>query len=151
MRRDATSWSVLYRALTPTSWMLSAQVIIVRVAENFLNMNDEYLWDVIQISMTIHSFWLKSFVILLFCFSPRDTILTHILCVSGCYKITTVFSHAQTVVLCVGCSTVLCQPTGGKARLTEGNALSQIVSKQVPPSQEIIVQTFNIQFFVLSN
>uniref|UniRef100_A0A8C2MPZ0 40S ribosomal protein S27 n=1 Tax=Cricetulus griseus TaxID=10029 RepID=A0A8C2MPZ0_CRIGR len=33
----------------------------------------------------------------------------------GCYKITTVFSHAQTVVLCVGCSTVLCQPTGGKA------------------------------------
>ncbi|XP_057244100.1 40S ribosomal protein S27-like, partial [Malurus melanocephalus] len=39
---------------------------------------------------------------------------------TGCYKITTVFSHAQTVVLCVGCSTVLCQPTGGKARLTEG-------------------------------
>ncbi|XP_015102137.1 small ribosomal subunit protein eS27-like [Vicugna pacos] len=37
----------------------------------------------------------------------------------GCYKITTVFSHAQTVVLCVGCSSVLCQPTGGKARLTE--------------------------------
>uniref|UniRef100_A0A452TZL5 40S ribosomal protein S27 n=1 Tax=Ursus maritimus TaxID=29073 RepID=A0A452TZL5_URSMA len=36
-----------------------------------------------------------------------------------CYKITTLFSHAQTVVLCVGCSTVLCQPTGGKARLTE--------------------------------
>uniref|UniRef100_A0A2K5J0J8 40S ribosomal protein S27 n=1 Tax=Colobus angolensis palliatus TaxID=336983 RepID=A0A2K5J0J8_COLAP len=38
----------------------------------------------------------------------------------GCYKITIVFSHAQTVVLCVGCCTVLCQPTGGKARLTEG-------------------------------
>ncbi|XP_072241986.1 40S ribosomal protein S27-like [Leuresthes tenuis] len=38
----------------------------------------------------------------------------------GCYKITTMFSHAQTVVLCVGCSTVLCQPKGGKARLTEG-------------------------------
>nr|XP_020847562.1 40S ribosomal protein S27-like [Phascolarctos cinereus] len=37
-----------------------------------------------------------------------------------CYKITSLFSHAQTVVLCVGCSTVLCQPTGGKARLTEG-------------------------------
>uniref|UniRef100_A0A8C9SE56 Ribosomal protein S27, isoform 2 n=1 Tax=Scleropages formosus TaxID=113540 RepID=A0A8C9SE56_SCLFO len=36
------------------------------------------------------------------------------------HLITTVFSHAQTVVLCVGCSTVLCQPTGGKARLTEG-------------------------------
>ncbi|XP_006094366.3 40S ribosomal protein S27-like, partial [Myotis lucifugus] len=40
----------------------------------------------------------------------------------GCYKITTVFSHAQTVVLCVGCSTVPCQPTGRKARLTEGYA-----------------------------
>ncbi|XP_043843034.1 40S ribosomal protein S27-like [Dromiciops gliroides] len=38
----------------------------------------------------------------------------------GCYKITAVFSHAQTVILCVRCSTVLCQPTGGKARLTEG-------------------------------
>lgn len=47
---------------------------------------------------------------------------------AGCYKITTVFSHAQTVVLCVGCSTVLCQPTGGKARLTEG-----ITSAQTPP------------------
>ncbi|XP_068834412.1 small ribosomal subunit protein eS27-like [Capricornis sumatraensis] len=32
----------------------------------------------------------------------------------GCYKVTTVFSHASTVVSCVGCS------TGGKARLTEG-------------------------------
>ena len=30
------------------------------------------------------------------------------------------FSHAQTVVLCVSCSTVLAQPTGGRARLTEG-------------------------------
>lgn len=39
---------------------------------------------------------------------------------AGCYKITTVFSHAQTVVLCVSCSTVLAQPTGGRARLTEG-------------------------------
>ncbi|XP_026918122.1 40S ribosomal protein S27-like [Prionailurus viverrinus] len=38
----------------------------------------------------------------------------------GLYKITTIFSYAQTVVLCVGCSTVLCQPTGRKARLTEG-------------------------------
>ncbi|KAB0403992.1 hypothetical protein E2I00_007826 [Balaenoptera physalus] len=26
----------------------------------------------------------------------------------GCYKITTILSHTQTVVLCVGCSTVLC-------------------------------------------
>ena len=41
----------------------------------------------------------------------------------GCYKITTVFSHAQTVVVCAGCSAVLCQPTGGRARLTEGSVL----------------------------
>uniref|UniRef100_A0ABI7WU46 40S ribosomal protein S27 n=1 Tax=Felis catus TaxID=9685 RepID=A0ABI7WU46_FELCA len=34
----------------------------------------------------------------------------------GCYKITTVFSHTQTVVLCVDCSTVLCQPTGRKSK-----------------------------------
>ncbi|XP_006881843.1 PREDICTED: 40S ribosomal protein S27-like [Elephantulus edwardii] len=38
----------------------------------------------------------------------------------GCYKIITVFRHAQTVVLRIGCSTVLGQPTGGKARLAEG-------------------------------
>uniref|UniRef100_A0A8C1SQB7 40S ribosomal protein S27 n=1 Tax=Cyprinus carpio TaxID=7962 RepID=A0A8C1SQB7_CYPCA len=49
----------------------------------------------------------------------------------GCYKITTVFSHAQTVVLCVGCSTVLCQPTGGKARLTEGSFVFLLKLRQV--------------------
>ncbi|KAF3793673.1 40S ribosomal protein S27-2, partial [Nymphaea thermarum] len=38
----------------------------------------------------------------------------------GCFNITTVFSHSQTVVVCGNCQTVLCQPTGGKARLTEG-------------------------------
>ncbi|XP_058870883.1 small ribosomal subunit protein eS27-like isoform X1 [Acipenser ruthenus] len=38
----------------------------------------------------------------------------------GCYRITTVFSHAQRVVPCGGCSYVLCQPKGGKCRLTEG-------------------------------
>ncbi|KAL1915635.1 40S ribosomal protein eS27 [Calcarisporiella thermophila] len=38
----------------------------------------------------------------------------------GCFNITTVFSHAQTVVVCGICATVLCQPTGGRARLTEG-------------------------------
>ncbi|GJJ09454.1 40S ribosomal protein S27 [Clathrus columnatus] len=41
---------------------------------------------------------------------------------SGCFAITTVFSHAQTVVVCTACSQVLCQPTGGKARLTEGSS-----------------------------
>ena len=40
----------------------------------------------------------------------------------GCFSITTVFSHAQTVVVCAACTSVLCQPTGGKARLTEGTA-----------------------------
>merc|ERR1711937_665882 len=38
----------------------------------------------------------------------------------GCFNITAVFSHAQTVVMCTSCNTTLCQPTGGKARLTEG-------------------------------
>ncbi|XP_006249473.1 small ribosomal subunit protein eS27-like [Rattus norvegicus] len=39
----------------------------------------------------------------------------------GCYKITTGFSHAQTVVLCADCSTVL-SAYSGKARLTEGRS-----------------------------
>lgn len=38
----------------------------------------------------------------------------------GCFAITTVFSHAQSVVLCGSCSQVLSQPTGGKARLAVG-------------------------------
>ncbi|KAL4306952.1 hypothetical protein AHAS_Ahas16G0229700 [Arachis hypogaea] len=38
----------------------------------------------------------------------------------GCFNITTVFSHSQTVVVCGNCQTILCQPTGGRARLTEG-------------------------------
>ena len=38
----------------------------------------------------------------------------------GCFVITTIFSHAQTVVLCSSCSQVLSRPTGGKCRLTEG-------------------------------
>lgn len=50
---------------------------------------------------------------------------------AGCYKITTVFSHAQTVVLCVGCSTVLCQPKGGKARLTEGKLAIPIKKQEL--------------------
>ncbi|KAG2155436.1 ribosomal protein S27-domain-containing protein, partial [Suillus clintonianus] len=37
-----------------------------------------------------------------------------------CFDITAVFSHAQSVVLCGSCASVLCQPTGGKVRLTEG-------------------------------
>jgi small subunit ribosomal protein S27e len=37
-----------------------------------------------------------------------------------CYQITTVFSHATTVVVCGSCALMLCQPTGGKCRLTEG-------------------------------
>ncbi|XP_005989946.1 small ribosomal subunit protein eS27-like [Latimeria chalumnae] len=38
----------------------------------------------------------------------------------GCFRITTIFSHAQRTVPCGGCSVILCQPTGGKCRLTEG-------------------------------
>ncbi|CAD7669624.1 unnamed protein product [Nyctereutes procyonoides] len=45
--------------------------------------------------------------------------------VQSCYKITTRFNHAQMVVLCVGCSTVLCQPTRGKARHTKGCSFRQ--------------------------
>ncbi|GJT51277.1 40S ribosomal protein S27-2 [Tanacetum coccineum] len=33
---------------------------------------------------------------------------------------TTIFSHSQTVVTCATCPNVLCQPTGGRARIPEG-------------------------------
>ncbi|EFA77082.1 40S ribosomal protein S27 [Heterostelium album PN500] len=38
----------------------------------------------------------------------------------GCHTITVVFSHAQTVVLCSSCSTVIAQPSGGRAKITPG-------------------------------
>eukprot|EP00924_Labyrinthula_sp_SR-Ha-C_P015399 snap_masked-scaffold_71-processed-gene-0.46-mRNA-1 protein AED:0.04 eAED:0.04 QI:0/-1/0/1/-1/1/1/0/82 len=38
----------------------------------------------------------------------------------GCNNITVLFSHAQSAVMCSECGTVLCQPTGGKAKLAEG-------------------------------
>lgn len=41
----------------------------------------------------------------------------------GCFQITTVFSHADSAVQCGSCQTLLCQPQGGKARLTEGASL----------------------------
>eukprot|EP00727_Mastigamoeba_balamuthi_P009705 m51a1_g5357 putative 40S ribosomal protein S27e (86) ;mRNA; r:486837-487318 len=42
---------------------------------------------------------------------------------SSCGNICTVFSHARTVVVCGKCRQVLCTPTGGKARFTEGVAI----------------------------
>ena len=50
----------------------------------------------------------------------RASRLTLCLSASAAVRSTTVFSHSQTVVLCGSCSTVLCTPTGGRARLTEG-------------------------------
>merc|ERR1712154_379410 len=46
----------------------------------------------------------------------------------GCYKIKTVFSHAQVPSVCTGCHMVLCRPTGGKARLTQGCQFRQVNS-----------------------
>ncbi|XP_039079928.1 40S ribosomal protein S27-like, partial [Hyaena hyaena] len=43
----------------------------------------------------------------------------------GCCKITTAFRRAGMVVLFVGCSTVLCQPTGRNVRLMEGRSFRQ--------------------------
>ncbi|KAF6171521.1 hypothetical protein GIB67_018045, partial [Kingdonia uniflora] len=38
----------------------------------------------------------------------------------GCFNITTIISHSQTVVICGTCQIVLCTPTSGKVHLTEG-------------------------------
>uniref|UniRef100_A0A8C2W590 40S ribosomal protein S27 n=1 Tax=Chinchilla lanigera TaxID=34839 RepID=A0A8C2W590_CHILA len=52
-----------------------------------------------------------------------------------CYKMTMVFSHTQTVVLCVGCATVLCQPTGRKARFTGGCSFWRKQHQQHPEAR----------------
>lgn len=38
----------------------------------------------------------------------------------NCFAITTVYSHATSQVTCTGCTTMLVQPTGGKASITVG-------------------------------
>lgn len=93
-RRGGTRRSVLFRVLTLISWMWNVQVEHCHLSDCKPLLSPPSLF--------------RELTDVLYFSSP------------GCYKITTVFSHAQTVVLCVGCSTVLCQPTGGKARLTEG-------------------------------
>ncbi len=52
---------------------------------------------------------------------------------------TTVFSHSQTVVVCSSCSAVLCTPTGGKARLTEGDLTPPV--PPFPPAVSLIYCT----------
>lgn len=57
--------------------------------------------------------------------------VTSLICtLPGCYRITTVFSHSQTVVLCSGCSLILCQPRGGKCRVTEGGKTRKFKKKK---------------------
>ena len=51
------------------------------------------------------------------------------------YDRTTVFSHAHTSVICSNCQTVLCTPTGGKARLTEGCNFRRKTWKWIIPNQ----------------
>ena len=41
---------------------------------------------------------------------------------SGCGASSTLFSHAQSVVACNSCRTVIAKPTGGKCQLTYGTA-----------------------------
>ncbi|KRX93968.1 40S ribosomal protein S27 [Trichinella pseudospiralis] len=56
----------------------------------------------------------------------------------GCFKITTVFSHAQTVVTCSGCNTVLCRPKGGKCHLTKSFAIrKRLTDAQIKAIQKM--------------
>ncbi|XP_039100887.1 40S ribosomal protein S27-like [Hyaena hyaena] len=57
---------------------------------------------------------------------------------SGCYKVTTIVSDVLTVVLCVRCSTVLGQLTGGKARFTEGCSFRRSTKSTLNQQREII-------------
>ncbi|KAI3382087.1 hypothetical protein SNEBB_006361 [Seison nebaliae] len=37
-----------------------------------------------------------------------------------CYRVTTIFSHAQSAVVCSGCNKVISTPTGGKGKISKG-------------------------------
>lgn len=70
-------------------------------------------------SCTITRFTLWWTVIIITNIISRNRFIHHLI-LPGCYRISTIFSHAQQVVPCVGCSVILCQPGGGKCRLTAG-------------------------------
>ncbi|CAH0480772.1 unnamed protein product [Peronospora belbahrii] len=48
----------------------------------------------------------------------------------GCFNITTVFSHAQTVVLCGSCSVMLCQPTGACCQFSSWQKVTRYSTTQ---------------------
>lgn len=39
-----------------------------------------------------------------------------------CYNISTIFSHSQTSVTCQHCTNILCNTSGGKAKLSVGSS-----------------------------
>lgn len=65
-------------------------------------------------------FSIKQYLGLLFSVIVLSRVKIWLVLISLVWCSTTVFSHSQTVVVCGNCQTVLCQPTGGRARLTEG-------------------------------
>lgn len=50
---------------------------------------------------------------------PPNIFFVDVKC-AGCLQVTTVYSHAQTMVPCGNCNQMLCRPMGGVARITEG-------------------------------
>lgn len=76
----------------------------------FLFLIKQYLWLVVYLILLFY------FVIVIALLKPKICVVLNALI----WCSTTVFSHSQTVVVCGNCQTVLCQPTGGRARLTEG-------------------------------
>uniref|UniRef100_A0A8C6Q328 40S ribosomal protein S27 n=1 Tax=Nothobranchius furzeri TaxID=105023 RepID=A0A8C6Q328_NOTFU len=63
----------------------------------------------------------------------------------GCYRITTIFSHAHTVVACPGCTTILCTPGGGKCKLTAGGTKLQYTFKHLNANTALNIYLKNSQ------
>lgn len=110
-KQSNTSSSVLSNLPTRTSWTSSAQVCIAFLSPDLtlpLGPPIQNLFAFQSINFHLPDHFYSCCTRFSFYSLP------------GCFAITTVFSHAQTVVVCTSCTSVLCQPTGGKARLTEG-------------------------------
>lgn len=107
-RRRSTSSSVWYSRPIRISWTSSVLAATSCKSQPTLKWQSGKLLSNFQISSCSLTFFL-------FLFSLR---IVYLIVVD--VRSTTVFSHAQTVVVCGDCTMILCQPTGGKARLTEG-------------------------------
>ena len=129
MKLGSTSFAVLYKARTAFSWtsdvLVATRCKLEHAAHTTIYgfyeftdfMRPRLFLDIVRVCARVRVRVCFRDLLSLLYFAKFVLLVTH-----RCLFLrrTTVFSHAQTTVICQECNSLLCQPTGGKARLTDG-------------------------------